>query len=65
MYLVEKFSEQDLNDAKQLVREVMLLIEGCQTLALIHGNLDYIDAALHATLILIQNYQSTPADQVK
>jgi len=58
MYLVEKFAAQDLDDAEQLVREVLLLIEGCQTLALIHNNLDYIDAARHAALILVQNYQS-------
>ena len=60
MYLVEKFAAQDLDDAPQLVREIMLLIEGCQSLALIHGNLDYIDAACHAALILVKNYQSWP-----
>lgn len=59
IYLVEKFATQELDDAKQLVREVLLLIEGCQSLALIHGNLDYIDAARHAALILVKNYQST------
>ena len=59
-----KFAAQDLDDAEQLVREVLLLIEGCQTLALIHDNLDYIDAARHAALILVQNYQSTPAKNV-
>ena len=64
MYLVEKFAAQDLDDAEQLVREVLLLIEGCQSLALIHGNLDYIDAARHAALILVQYYQSTPAKNV-
>jgi AcrR family transcriptional regulator len=64
MYLVEKFAAQDLDDAEQLVREVLLLIEGCQSLALIHDNLDYIDAACHAALILVQNYQSTPAENV-
>ncbi|OPY88441.1 MAG: HTH-type transcriptional regulator TtgR [Smithella sp. PtaU1.Bin162] len=64
MYLVEKFGAQDLDDAEQLVREVMLLIEGCQTLALIHDNLDYIEAARHAALILVQNYQSTPVENV-
>ncbi len=58
MYLVEKFAAQDLDDAEQLGREVLLLIEGCQTLTLIHDNLDYIDAARHAALILVQNYQS-------
>jgi len=64
MYLVEKFAEQDLDNAEQLVREILLLIEGCQTLALIHDNLDYIDAARHAALILVQNYQATPAENV-
>ncbi len=62
MYLAEKFAAQDLDDAEQLVREVMLLVEGCQTLHLIHDNLDYIDAARHAALILVQNYQSTSAE---
>lgn len=64
MYLVEKFAAQELDDAEQLVREVLLLIEGCQSLTLIHKNLDYIDAARHAALILVQNYQSTPAKNV-
>ena len=62
MYLVEKFATQGLDGAAQLVREVLLLIEGCQSLALIHGNLDYIDAARHAALILVQHYQSPPAE---
>jgi len=63
-YLVKKFDAQDLNDAEQLVREVLLLIEGCQSLTLIHDNLDYIDAARHAALILVKNYQSTPTENV-
>lgn len=63
-YLVEKFAEQDLVNPEQLVREILLLIEGCQSLALIHDNLDYIDAARHAALILVQNYQSLPTENV-
>ena len=59
MYLVEKFAAQGLNEAAQFVREIMLLIEGCQSLVLIHGRLDYIDAASHAALILVKNYQAT------
>ena len=61
MYLKKKFDAQDLNNAEHLVRELLLLIEGCQSLALIHDNLDYIDAARHAALILVRNYQSAPA----
>ena len=64
MYLSEKFAAQNLDNVEQLVREVLLLIEGCQSLTLIHGNLDYVDAARHAALILVQNYQSMPADNV-
>ena len=55
-YLVKKLAAQNLDDAEQLVREILLLVEGCQTLSLIHGNLDYIDAARHAALILVRNY---------
>jgi AcrR family transcriptional regulator len=62
MYLVEKFAAQNLDNVEQMVREILLLIEGCQSLTLIHDNLDYVDAARQAALILVQNHQSTPAD---
>jgi AcrR family transcriptional regulator len=58
MYLVEKFAAQNLDNVEQLVREVLLLVEGCQSLALIHNNLGYVDAARHAAMILVQNYQT-------
>lgn len=63
-YLVEKFAAQNLDNVEQLVREVLLLIEGCQSLTLIHDNLDYVDAARHAALILVHNYQSTPSEDI-
>jgi AcrR family transcriptional regulator len=63
-YLVERFAAQNLNNVEQVVREILLLIEGCQSLVLIHNNLDYIEAARHAALILVKNYQSTPAENV-
>ena len=43
----------------------MLLIEGCQSLTLIHDNKSYIAAASHAALILVQNYQAIPANSVE
>ena len=61
-HLAEKFTEQGLDGAAQVAREVLLLIEGCQSLVLIHGNLDYIDAACHAALVLIQKYQPKPRE---
>ena len=63
--LVKKFAGQGLDNAEQLVREIMLLIEGCQSLALIHENPDYIVSARHAALILVRNYQSAPAGSGK
>ena len=64
MHLAEKLAAQGLDAATQVAREVLLLIEGCQSLVLIHGNLDYIDAARHAALILVKNHQSTPGEEV-
>ncbi len=64
MHLAEKFAAQGLDAAAQMAREVLLLIEGCQSLALIHGNLDYIDAARHAALVLVKNHSSTPGKNV-
>ena len=56
LYLLEKFAAHDLDNAEQLVREILLLIEGCQSLALIHDNPGYIDAARHAALILVRSH---------
>ena len=57
MYLVEKFGAQNLENTAELVREILMLIEGCQSLVLIHGSLDFVDAARNAALILVQNHQ--------
>ena len=64
MHLAEKFAAQGLGAAAQVAREVLLLIEGCQSLVLIHGNLDYIDAARQAALVLVKNHQSRPGEKV-
>ena len=60
-YLVEKFAAKDLDDTELLVREILLLIEGCQSLALIHDDLNYIETARSTALILVQNHQSAHA----
>ena len=64
MHLAEKFAAQGLDAATQVARQVLLLIEGCQSLVLIHGNLDYIDAARQAALILVKNHQSISGENV-
>jgi AcrR family transcriptional regulator len=58
-HLAEKFAAKGLDAAAQVAREVLLLIEGCQSLVLIHGKMDYIDAACHAALVLVKSHQST------
>ena len=57
MYLAGKFALQHEESAAQLAREILLLIEGCQSLALIHDDLDYINAARNAALALVRKYQ--------
>jgi AcrR family transcriptional regulator len=64
VHLAEKFAAQGLDAAAQVAREVLLLIEGCQSLVLIHGNLDYIDAARRAALVLVKNHQWAPGENV-
>jgi AcrR family transcriptional regulator len=64
VHLAEKFAAQGLDAAAQVAREVLLLIEGCQSLVLIHGNLDYIDAARRAALVLVKNHQRAPGENV-
>ena len=64
VHLAKKFAAQGLDAAAQVAREVLLLIEGCQSLVLIHGNLDYIDAARRAALVLVKNHQWAPGENV-
>lgn len=56
-YLVEMFTGQDLTNPEQVVRQVMLLIEGSQSLALIHKNVDYIYSARQAAMVLIRTHR--------
>jgi len=57
-HLAQKFSDQGIATAPALARELMLLLEGCQTLVLIHGCRDYIDAAAQAAQVLVRSHRS-------
>jgi AcrR family transcriptional regulator len=57
-YLAEKFTELSEAEAASLARQLMLIIEGCQLLLLVHGHLAYIDAAREAALIMVRNQPS-------
>lgn len=47
-WLADKLTMTGAEDANQLARHTMLLIEGSMSLALIHGETKYIDAAMDA-----------------
>lgn len=47
-WLAERLAAAGKTEAEQLAREIMLLIEGSMGLALIHGEKEYICAAMHA-----------------
>jgi len=47
--------------AEPLAREVMLLVEGCHVLVLIHGDTGYIRAAAEAAAALLQRYVAAEA----
>jgi AcrR family transcriptional regulator len=44
--------------AGQLARQIMLLIEGCHSLILIHGDASYADAAAEAARVLVERHSS-------
>lgn len=47
-WLVDRLAAAGVIDAERLARELMLLIEGSMSLALIHGDTGYIDTAMCA-----------------
>lgn len=47
-WLSERLADTGLTDAEPLARQIMLLIEGSMSLALIHGDTEYISSAMNA-----------------
>ncbi len=63
-WLAEQFAEHGIGAAQDLARQVMLLIEGCLSLILIHGDTSYTEAASRAgQYILQQDRHSTMQQQ--
>lgn len=53
-WLAQRFAEQGVVASSQLAREVMLLIEGCHSLVLIHRDTSYVNTASEAARLLVQ-----------
>lgn len=52
-WLSDRFATTDLADPPEVVRQIMILIEGGMSLSLIHGDTAYIEAARNAAACLI------------
>lgn len=52
--LASHLSEFDVEDAKELARQIFILIEGCMSLSLIHGGTTYFKTAADASRSLVR-----------
>lgn len=57
-WLIAQFAVKQVHKPAVLARKVVLLIEGCQLLALIHGDVSYIKAAGETARYLIKHQHS-------
>jgi AcrR family transcriptional regulator len=57
-WLAEELGGNRTGAARQLARQIMLLIEGCHSLILIHGDASYADAAAEAARVLVKRHSS-------
>jgi AcrR family transcriptional regulator len=57
-WLAEELDGIRAESARHLARQIMLLIEGCHSLILIHGDASYADAASEAARLLVERYRT-------
>jgi AcrR family transcriptional regulator len=57
-WLAEQFAQNGVGSPRHVARQVMLLIEGCHSLILIHGDRSYADAASAAARLLVERCRS-------
>ena len=56
-WLAGQFADGGIRGSRELARQVMLLIEGCHSLVLIHGDTSYTDSASLAARLLVRRYR--------
>jgi hypothetical protein len=61
----EQFERSALAGADVLARQVMLLLEGCMLLILVHGDVTYADTAAAAARHLVEQGRSQTADHAR
>lgn len=57
-WLAGEFANDGVEAARALARQIVLLLEGCNSLILIHGDPSYADAASEAAALLIEQAAS-------
>jgi AcrR family transcriptional regulator len=62
-WLAEQFAQGAIRGPRDLARQIMLLIEGCHSLILIHGDPSYADAASAAGRLLVERYRGSRASK--
>jgi len=63
-WLAAQFSRNDVKNPQQLARQVMLLVEGCHSLILIHGDKGYTETASRTARLLIDLSSQRSAETV-
>ncbi|MGC2321031.1 MAG: TetR/AcrR family transcriptional regulator [Terriglobales bacterium] len=53
-WLAGQFADGGIRGSRELARQVMLLIEGCHSLVLIHGDISYVDTASATARLLVR-----------
>lgn len=53
-WLAGQFADGGIRGSRELARQVMLLIEGCHSLVLIHGDISYVDTASTTARLLVR-----------
>jgi AcrR family transcriptional regulator len=62
-WLAEQFAQGGIPGPRDLARQIMLLIEGCHSLILIHGDPSYADTACAAGRALVGQYRGRSASR--
>ena len=57
-WFAEQFARNGVRAPQRLARQVVLLLEGCNCLILVHGDPGYADAASQAAQLLAEEHQS-------
>jgi AcrR family transcriptional regulator len=64
-WLTQRFAVHGIKTPDEFAREVMILIEGCHSLALIHGDPSYANTALSVSRTLVERHRPARGTRVR